>query len=122
LSHYFSPHRWARQEGDAWVFGEPVWDEAAFNEGLCKLKSMTDFLSMNGRTRMPDHLLRYEKLNQDFARFVGALSLPVAHVLPGKLNASKGKPELLAQLRQSHELRIVVQDRFREDMSFFGYD
>jgi hypothetical protein len=121
LSYYFSPSHWMREERGAWVAHEPRWDEKAFFDSLPKLKPMRDFLAVGGTIRPPDYVIRHETLEHDFTRLVHSLALPVAPTLPGRLNASSVKSELLQELKSSGPLRRSVESIYKADMEMFGY-
>lgn len=124
ISHYFTPGRWFRQDsGGQWVQHDPHWDEGAFwaliDSG--KHRSAVSYLTVEGRLRMPDIMLRMERLSTDFRACVETLGLPVAGDLPS-LNRSVAPDALRHSLLASNELRDAVEARFGPDMDTLGYD
>jgi Sulfotransferase family len=69
LSYYFSPSKWYVQHRDgSWHHKAPYWDRERF---LAELgPRAVDFLTVDGAFRAPDHLLRFERLEDDFVAFL----------------------------------------------------
>jgi hypothetical protein len=119
LSYYFSPSKWYVQHRDgSWHHKAPYWDRERF---LAELgPRAVDFLTVDGAFRAPDHLLRFERLEADFAAFLRAADIPATAALP-KVNVSRTPSEALAQARADPVVAEVARKRYREDFERFGF-
>ncbi|HEY5410983.1 MAG TPA: hypothetical protein VIJ94_09695 [Caulobacteraceae bacterium] len=116
VSYYFSPHRWGEPDGagGTWT-NPPVWDREAFLAMLPEMTTLAEFVTVDGRVRDPDHLIRQEHLAEDFAAFVHATGLPLdASALP-KLNCSAAGPALRARALADPVACDAVRLRFAGD-------
>lgn len=112
VSAYFSPHRVAdRQVGD--------FDRAAFRALIAGQPTLRDFV----RTRPDgaldaelDMLMRFERLEHDFAAVLRAIGLPPLS-LPHR---NRGAHEPYRRYYDA-ELRQQVEARFREELDWGGY-
>lgn len=116
VSHYFSPHRWARPDGaGGWRLKTPVWDRDAFLDMLPEMKSLVDFVTLDGGVRRPDHLIRQERLAQDFSDFVRTARIPIDASALEIVNASAGNASLREQVMADPAVRKAVTQRFAAD-------
>lgn len=123
ISGYFTPGRWFRKAADdRWVQTPPTWDEAAFWDMIDtgKHRSAVSYLTVDGALRLPDIVLRAERLEADFAACVEALGLSVEPALP-RLNRSAAPNTQRRRLLASVALRDAVEARFAADMDAFDY-
>ena len=124
VSGYFTPGRWFRQDDDGhWTQTAPHWDEAAFWAMIDKgqHRAAVSYLQVDGALRLPDFVLRLERLEADFRACVEKLALPIDATLP-RLNRSAAPDALRQRLLASTDLRDAVEARFAPDMEAFGYD
>ncbi len=124
ISFYFSPHRWFSAGPDGtWQARAPVWDEEAFLHMLDAVNSsaMVKFLTVDGAPQRPDFVVRQSHLACDLNTAAARFGLPVPPELP-HLNRSADTTGLRQKLLSDSQLRNFVEDRFREDMDFFGFD
>lgn len=119
LSYYFSPSKWYVQHRDgSWHHKPPYWDRERF---LAELgPRAVDFLTVDGAFRAPDHLLRFERLEDDFAAFLRAADIPATAALP-KVNVGRTPSEALAQAQADPVVAEVARERYREDFERFGF-
>lgn len=118
ISAFFSPARWMREkENGQWFLQQPAWDADAFLRWLENLPPMVSFLSINGKIRRPDHVIRFEHLPQDFDAMARALELPCRATDLPRLNRSAAQAEPAID----QAVRRAVEARFAEDFEFFGY-
>jgi hypothetical protein len=119
VSMFFSPHRWFKKSDNEWSLRRPVWDREAFFDCLAEMKTVTDFLLVDGELREPDHVVRYERLQDDYAQLADATGLPLVS-LP-HLNRSAATPEECKAVQGDRLVRRAVQERFASDYLQFGY-
>lgn len=112
ISLYFSPHRWLGRA--------PIWDEADFLALMRKSPSIASFLRVDGRLRLPDAALRFEKLEADFAQVSARLGLPIPNTRFPVLNESADTTGLRHQILADTTLRNAVEDFAAEDMELLG--
>ena len=113
VSYYFSPHRW-NKPGSA-RRGAPVWDRKTFRVLIAQMTTLSEFVTVDGQVRRPDHLIRQERLAEDFAAFAGAVGLPLdASSLP-KVNGSAATPDLHQEALQDPVAQEMVRSRFAAD-------
>lgn len=112
MSYFFSPHR--RQEG---------WNRSQFIRLIESTPSSLIYLTADGSedarsvTDLPvDFLLRFERLEADFAELCGYLEIEAE--LP-QLNQSK-RPSLF----ETYDIELVdiITERFRSEIEVFGYE
>ena len=112
ISFYFSPHR-----------GNVSWNRRQFIDLLKEVKPITNFISVK-RTdvldsscfRNMDFYMRYENLDEDFALACQRMNLP-CESLPLR-NASIREHYLKYY---DHNLTEMVQERYAEEIRYFGY-
>ncbi|WP_420568720.1 sulfotransferase family 2 domain-containing protein [Thalassovita sp.] len=124
LSGYFSPHRWMHEDpSGGYTMKTPHWDETAFFEFLDAggVQAATDWLRLEDGPYQPDHVIRFESLQDDLAHVVLALGLPEASARLPHVNKSAANAQLRAKLGADNTLRNLVLDRYREDAELFGY-
>ncbi len=120
ISYYFSPHRWFAQEGDDWVQQPAFWDRDRFAHSAAEVRPAIEFLTLNGATVQPDHILRFDQLQTDFERFIDAIGVaPPSRMLP-HLNATQAPPEEVSKARSDPIVAELARRRFGEDYRFFG--
>lgn len=113
VSYYFSPHRW--NKGDEAGRTAPVWDRKTFRVVIRQMATLAEFMTVYGKVRRPDHLIRQERLAEDFAAFVRAVGLPLdAGGLP-KVNASAATSALHQEALEDPVAREAVRLRFAAD-------
>ena len=118
LSFYFSPSNWVVERDGGWHVEAAHWDRERF---LARLAApAADFMMVGGSFRAPDHLLRFDSLDEDFARFLRDAGIPAGAALP-KLNASKSSSEALMQAQADPIVAEVARRRYREDFDRFGF-
>lgn len=124
MSLYFSPNRWFSQSPDgAWTSRSPTWDEAAFFRMLETPESrpMTSYLTVAGQIHRPDVTLRHSNMATDLKTAAAAFDLPTPPALP-HLNRSVETDGLRQKLLADPHLRDLVEARFQEDLTVFGFD
>lgn len=119
LSFYFSPHRWMRQRDGGWHLEPPHWDINAFAQMLGRERSMVSFLSVDGKVRMPNIVIRYETLAYSFAEFCAKAGLPISQRLAHRNKSASLKLKVLE--RDNAEARKIVEAAYSEDFALFGY-
>lgn len=125
LSAYFSPHRWmTRNDDGSYRLSDPVWSEERFAVFLAsgELRPAADWLRLDGTIRQPDHVIRFEMLEHDLKRFLGAVGLD-ANALPPlpHVNKSAVSGALKQKLVRDPALRHLVLEQYHEDAALFGY-
>jgi hypothetical protein len=116
VSHYFSPHRWVKHGGaDGPQVKTPVWDRRAFLDMLADMRSLVDFVTVDGLVRRPDHLIRQERLVEDFTAFVRAAGVPADAAALHRVNASVGEASLREEAMADPVVRKAVAGRFAAD-------
>ena len=122
VSYYFSPHRWNKREGSGRA--APVWDRKTFRVLIEQMTTLTEFVTVDGKVRRPDHLIRQERLAEDFAAFAGAVGLPLdASSLPN-VNGSAATPALYQQALEDPVAQKTARSRFAADydlLEAWGY-
>lgn len=125
LSAYFSPHRWMVEDAQGqFRLSDPTWSETHFTAFLDSgaIRPAVDWLRLNGTIRQPDHVIRFETLAQDLARFLAAVGVDAATLPPlPHVNKSADTTSLKQRLARDATLRQMVMDRFQEDAALFGY-
>jgi hypothetical protein len=71
--------------------------------------------------RIPDFIIRFENLQDDFSRFVAAAAIPLADTNLPHRNASIAPESLVETVRRNDQVLQIVEKVFREDLDFFGY-
>ncbi len=126
VSHYFSPHRWTEPDGaGGWRLKTPTWDLQAFLSTLGELTPLTRFVTVDGVVRRPHHLIRQERLADDFAAFVRAVGVPVDPSALPWVNRSAAKPGVREAAMADPEVRTAVISNFAADyemLEAFGGD
>lgn len=126
VSAYFSPHKWLKRNWlGKYVAVTPFWDPGRF-ETLLQIRyqrSAVDYLTVNGQITKPDFVIRYETLRTDFEKFLQHVNIPIEEgaLLP-HVNATAASSELKLELLNNKALRDQVENIYRQDMEFFGYD
>lgn len=126
ISAYFSPHKWRKRNlFGKWVEVQPVWDAKRFDELLCNgsQRPAVDFLTVNGVITKPDFIIRRESIRSDFENFLRLVNIPAeaATSLP-HVNANSAPDSLKQSLLANTSLRDRVEDLYRADMEYFGYE
>ncbi|MGR1580857.1 sulfotransferase family 2 domain-containing protein [Thalassobius sp. S69A] len=125
LSGYFSPHRWMQPaQNGGFEMRPPEWSKTAFLAYLDsgQLPAATDWLRLAGAVAQPDHVIRFETIEEDLARTTRALGLnvDVSGQMP-HVNKTAETGTLKQELAQDLALRDLVLDRYKEDADQFGY-
>ncbi len=116
LSMYFSPHRLLH---GALVDGAP-FDHAAFLRMIGRMKTLADFLRVEGQVRQPDTFLRFERLAEDLADVMTMLGLPPPDA--PRLNRTADTAGLRDALKHDAAVIQAVERRFAEDYDLFGFE
>lgn len=117
VSFYYSPLRWTRE---AELGQPPAFHRLRFEQELKRLRSVAAILTIAGKVRRPDHILRFESLGADLAMLARALRLPPLAALP-HVNASAAGENLRDETLADPWVRGLVAERFADDYDLFGY-
>lgn len=121
VSCYFSPHRWfARQSDGHWAKAEPFWAIDDFVAFLKNFPTMASYLRTSGGLHQADHLIRFERLLDDYQNTVQELALPVSMTLPLR-NRTSASPELTRAALEDPNVWEAVWESHGIDFETFGY-
>jgi len=116
VSMYFSPHRWyKRDKDDEWRKIEPFWSYEKFEEIISSMYRVVDFLKISDSIRMPDHVIRFEDMQKDFATLVKKYGLPLDISELPHVNKSAADMELRKEVLRNAKVQDLVKKRFMED-------
>ena len=115
VSMYFSPHRWYKLEEKEWTKVEPFWCFKRFSAIASKMYRLVDFLTIDGTVRSPDHLIRFETLQNDFEALAIKYALPINRSHLPHVNKSASNSALYQTAYNDRQVRDLVKSRFKED-------
>lgn len=123
LSFYFSPHRWFRQASNgAYEATQPHWSTTDFEVCLSQMTHMSAFVTVDAIFRMPDFLIRYENLENDFQKFISEAGIPASSARLPVMNSSADQTGVKERLRSDKGLARIVSNEFADDMNAFAYN
>jgi len=115
ISMYFSPHRWYKRDKSDWVKVEPFWCFERFNKIVSDMYRVVDFLKVNNATRVPDHVIRFESIQEDFDSLIEKYELPINSSILPHVNKSAASSILRDTAYNDKKVHDLVKDRFKED-------
>ena len=115
ISMYFSPHRWYRRDKKEWIKVDPFWDYDRFDEIVSNMYRVVDFLKIDNSIRKPNHIIRFENIQSDFASLVKKYELPIEVSLLPHVNKSVADDDLRAEALNNTKVQDLVKSRFKED-------
>ena len=121
VSAYFSPHRWFVESGGKWQSREPHWDLDRFMQMVQETVPAANFLRIDGEVRVPDFVIRFENLQDDFDRFVATAAIPIADTSLPHRNRGVATAFLEEAIRRDNRVLQMVERVYREDFDLFGY-
>lgn len=117
FSRYFSPLRQiaSGQDKDDFL----TFNFREFKSVAEDLLPAADFLRVNGKVRLPDFTLLYDRLAQDLSAAMAGLGLPPVS-LPKVNSGIERNNERLQRLAQAPEIQALIRSRFAEDYSLIA--
>ncbi|MBE1291305.1 MAG: hypothetical protein GJ677_02335 [Rhodobacteraceae bacterium] len=110
LSHYFTPRHWQ---------GKTVhFDRDGFIESMRKMVPLVDFLRLGDDIILPQTLMRFDHLSEDFLKFCNRVGLPETNKPLRHLNRSVAAREMHMQILADSRLRKMADMIFADDIAF----
>jgi len=116
---------WLSKNADGdWVSHPPFWDEDRFFKLLevPNHRPATAFITVNGKIRAPDFTVRHETFERDVAGCIAFLGVAAEYEKVPKRNSSSVPLALKTEVLQKSDIRDRVEDIYRADMDFFGFE
>jgi Sulfotransferase family len=115
ISWFFLPIKWIS------AGRQPRWSVDEFRRDIDRMPSMARMLSVSGIPEQMDLLLRFERLESDFAALTKRLGIETGVTFPHK-NKGYTPENWRHYYLASPDLVDLVAERFAEDIHMFGYD
>ncbi len=120
VSLYFSPHKWMVVEDEEWQYQKPYWDITRFEKLVTHMYSLEEFLTVDGQIRMPDHVMRFRNLQQNFADLCMEYNFPMQDFELPVANVSAASHALRKHALLDPRTKSLVDQRFANDYALIS--
>jgi len=115
ISLYFSPRRWMVEKDGIWEKTPPRWDIGEFEAFMRKCFTLTDYISVDGKVQMPDHVIRFTHLDEDFKALCDEYDFQPEGLNLPKLNQSPASTALRKLALDDQRTVDIIKDHFAAD-------